>query len=94
MENRTIGVAASVLDYFEEIIMMKTLAPSPAWIEKTTLLSKDDVERVSSKMRKKFTGNIKQKVTDPLVDVALQLHSEDEQLKEWRCMVAELRKRG
>ena len=74
--------------------MMKTLAPTPAWIEKTTFLSKDDGECVSSKMRKKLTGNIKQKVTDPLVGVALQLKLEDEQLKEWRGKVAELRKRG
>ena len=74
--------------------MMKTMAPSPAWIEKTRLLSKDYAERVSSRIREKFTGNIRQKVIGPLVDVALQLQLEDEQLKEWRGKVAELRKRG
>jgi hypothetical protein len=74
--------------------MMKTLAPSPAWIEKTRLLSKDDAKRVSSRLLKKFTGNIRQKVIGPFVDAALQLQLEDEQLKEWRGKVAELRKRG
>jgi len=74
--------------------MMNTLAPSPGWIGKAILLSKDDVERVSSRIRKNFMGNIKQKVIDPLVEVALQLQLEDEQLKEWRGKVAELRKRG
>ena len=73
---------------------MKTLAPSPAWIEKALLLSKDDAECVLSRMRKKFTSKMKPKVIDPIVVVALQLQLEDEHLAEWRGKVTEIRKRG
>jgi len=61
---------------------MKTSAHLAEWIEKAMLLSKDDAERILARMRKKITRKMK------------QLQLEDEQLKEWRGKIAELRERG
>ncbi|MCX7168492.1 MAG: hypothetical protein NTV11_19780 [Rhodocyclales bacterium] len=94
MKNRIIGITASVLDYCKGRIVMKTSAHLAEWIEKAMLLSKDDAERILARMRKKITRKMKQDEIDPLVAVALQLQLEDEQLKEWRGKIAELRERG
>jgi hypothetical protein len=71
---------------------MKLTTPSPEWVEKAMLLSKEDAERILSRMRKKITRKLECEKLDPLSAVALQLQLEDEQLKEWRSKVAELRK--
>ncbi len=73
---------------------MKTSAPAAEWIEKAMLLSKEDAERVLSRMRKKITRKMEHEKIEPLIAVALQLQLEDEQLAAWRSKVAELRERG
>lgn len=72
---------------------MKSTAPSPEWIEKAMLLSKEDAEHILARMRKKITRRLEHQAIDPLAAVALQLQLEDEQLKEWRDKMAELRKK-
>lgn len=72
---------------------MKSTVPSPEWIERAMLLSKDDAERILARMRKKITRRLEHEAIDPLVAVALQLQLEDEQLKEWRDKMSELRRK-
>ncbi|MDO8291096.1 MAG: hypothetical protein Q7T44_17925 [Parvibaculum sp.] len=72
---------------------MKTDSPSPNYIEQAMLLSKDDAERLLSRMRRKLTSRLEREKIDPLHAVAFQLQFEDEQLKERRENLAELRKR-
>ena len=72
---------------------MKSTAPAPEWIEKAMLLSKDDAERILARMRKKIARRLEHETIDPLAAVALQLQLEDEQLKEWRDRLSELRKK-
>lgn len=73
---------------------MKPTTPSPEWIEKAMLLSKDDAEHILARMRKKISRRMAHETIDPLTAVALQLQMEDEQLKEWRDRVSELRKKN
>jgi hypothetical protein len=80
------------MSYNNERVAMKSTVPSPEWVEKAMLLSKDDAERVLARMRKKITRRLQHEKIDPLSAVALQLQLEDEQLKEWREKLAELRK--
>lgn len=70
---------------------MKLTTPSPEWVEKAMLLSKEDAERILSRMRKKITRKLECEKLDPLSAVALQLQLEDEQLNEWRQKMSELR---
>ena len=72
---------------------MKTNLPSPHYIEQAMQLSKEDAERLLARMRRKLTSRLEREKIDPLHAVALQLEFEDEQLKEWRENLAELRKR-
>jgi hypothetical protein len=72
---------------------MKKDSPSPNYIEQAMRLSKEDAERLLSRMRRKLTSRLEREKIDPLHAVAFQLQFEDEQLKEWRENLAELRKR-
>ncbi|MCX7167446.1 MAG: hypothetical protein NTV11_14390 [Rhodocyclales bacterium] len=72
---------------------MKLKEPSPEWVEKAMLLSKDDAERILARMRKKLTRKLERDELDPLQAVALQMQIEDEQLTEWRARIVELRRR-
>lgn len=72
---------------------MKSTAPSPEWIEKAMLLSRDDAERILARMRKKIVRRLEHEAIDPLAAVAMQLQLEDEQLKEWRNRMSELREK-
>jgi hypothetical protein len=71
---------------------MKHNIPSPAYVEQARLLSKEEAERVFSRMRKKLSYRLEQETIDPLEAVALQLQHEDEQLDEWRENLTKLRK--
>lgn len=71
---------------------MKLKTPSPEWVDKAKLLSRDEAERILARMRKKLTHKLEDDEIAPLEAVALQLQLEDEQLNEWRAKIAELRK--
>ncbi len=73
---------------------MKLTAPSPEWIEKAKLLSRDDAEHILARMRKKLTRRLDHEKIDPLEAVASQLQLEDEQLQEWRDKLAKLREQN
>ena len=71
---------------------MTQKTPSPAYLEQAKLLSREDAERVFSRMRKKLSLNLQHEKLDPVDAVALQLELEDDQLKAWRENLADLRK--
>lgn len=72
---------------------MKLTSASPDYMEKAMLLSREDAERILARMRKKISRRLEHDDIDPLEAVALQLQLEDEQLKEWRENLGELRKK-
>jgi hypothetical protein len=84
-------ILSHVLAYGKGVVSMKSTAPSPEWIQKAMLLSKDDAERILARMRKKIVRRLEHETIDPLAAVALQLQMEDEQLNEWRQKMSELR---
>jgi len=56
-------------------------------------LSKEDAERLFSRMRGKLTRRLEDKKLPPLEAIAIQLELEDEALKVWRERLAEIRKK-
>lgn len=54
------------------------------YLEKAKKLSKEQVERVQSRMRNKLTRRTEDKKLSELEALAIQLELEDEQLEEWR----------
>jgi len=65
--------------------------PSEEYLEKARLLSKEEKERLLSRMRSKLARRLEDKKLSALESVAIQLEVEDEELKEWREKMAELR---
>ena len=65
--------------------------PTKGYLEQAKALSKKDAERLMSRMGKKFTRRLEDKKLTPTDVQALQLELEDEQLKEWRKKLTELR---
>ena len=58
--------------------------PDDAYLEKVKKLTKEQVERLHSRMRNKLTRRAEDnKITD-IEALAIQLELEDEQLEEWR----------
>ena len=58
--------------------------PDDAYLAKANKLSKEQVERLHSRMRNKLTRRTEDnKITD-IEALAIQLELEDEQLEEWR----------
>ena len=49
---------------------MKLTEPSPEWVEKAMLLSKEDAEMIFSRMPKKITRKMDREKIDPLRAVA------------------------
>jgi len=72
---------------------MKLTSPKPEYIEKAKALSKEDAERIFSRMHGKLERNVNHYRIAPLEAVAMQLQREDEDLEEWRANVAKLRKK-
>jgi len=68
-------------------------APSETYIEKAKLLSKEDTERLLSRMRTKLMRRLEDKKLSTLEVVAIQLEIEDEDLDEWRKRWAELKQK-
>lgn len=70
-----------------------TKASSPEYLAKVKLLSKDEVERLLSRMSGKLPRRLEKDKLSQDEALAIQLELEDEQLAEWRKAMAEMRKR-
>ena len=71
--------------------MRKT--PSDEYLEKAKLLSKEETERLLSRMRSKLMRRLEDKKMSAAEVVAIQLEIEDEELSEWREKMTEIRKK-
>jgi hypothetical protein len=71
----------------------KKSSPKDDYIEKAKALTKREAERLMARMRKKFTRRLEDKKFSALEALALQLEFEDDQLKEWRKNLGEIRKK-
>lgn len=71
--------------------MKKT--PSDEYLEKAGQLSREETERVLSRMRSKMKRRLEDRKMSALEAVAIQLEKEDEELSEWRAKMAEIRKK-
>ena len=67
--------------------------PSDEYHEKARLLSKEETERLLSRMRSKLKRRLEDKKMNALEAVAIQLEKEDEELNEWRAKMAEIREK-
>ena len=65
--------------------------PTKEYLEKAKSLSKKDAELLLSRMGGKLTRRLEDKRLSAMEVLALQLELEDEQLREWRKKVAEIR---
>ncbi len=65
--------------------------PTKEFLEKAKSLSKKDAELLLSRMGGKLTRRLEDKRLSAMEVLALQLELEDEQLREWRKKVAEIR---
>lgn len=69
-----------------------TKVSSPAYLAKVKLLTKDETERLLSRMSGKLPRRLERDKLSKEEALAIQLELEDEQLKEWRKMMLELKK--
>jgi hypothetical protein len=72
---------------------MKIKSASPEYLERAATLSREDAERLFSRMRGKLARRLENEKIDSLDAVALQLQLEDEDLNEWRQRWEELSQR-
>lgn len=63
---------------------MKVNKADDKYIEKAKNLTKEEVERLQSRMRKKLTRRSDDKVLTKIEALAIQIELEDDQLAEWR----------
>lgn len=63
---------------------MKHRQASPEYMEKATALSREDAERLFSRMRRKLSHQLERAEIGSLEAIALQLQAEDDDLQEWR----------
>jgi hypothetical protein len=71
----------------------KRYSPKDEYLEKAKGLTKKDAERLMARMRGRFARRLEDNKFAAIEALALQLEFEDEQLKEWRKSVAEIRKK-
>ena len=71
--------------------MIKT--PAEEYVEQAKLLSKEETERLMSRMRAKLLRRLEDKRISDLEVVAIQLEIEDKELNEWREKLAVIRKK-
>lgn len=69
---------------------MKIKPPTQAYLDKAATLSREEAERLFSRMRGKLARRLENEKIPSLDAVALQLQMEDEDLDEWRERWAEL----
>ena len=67
--------------------------PSEEYLEKAKLLTKEETERLLSRMRAKLMRRLDDKNLSALDVVAIQLEIEDKELNEWREKMAEIKKK-
>jgi hypothetical protein len=67
---------------------------SDKYLEQARLLDKESTERLLSRMRAKLMRRLEEKKMTAVEAAALQLEIEEEDLKEWRERMAELRKKN
>ena len=67
--------------------------PTEAYLEQAKRLSKEETERVLSRIRPKLMRRLDDHNLSALEKAAIQLEHEDEALNEWREKVAEIKKR-
>jgi hypothetical protein len=67
---------------------------SDEYLEKAKQLTKEETERLLSRMRNKLLRRLADKKMSSLEVVAIQLEIEDEDLNEWRNKWAELKKKA
>jgi hypothetical protein len=72
--------------------MKKT--PDQEYLEKVTLLTEEETERLLSRMRGKLMRRLEDKKLSVLEVAAIQLEIEDGELNEWREKMAEIRKKS
>ena len=72
----------------------KVKKPDDAYLEKAKALSKKEAERLMSRMRGRYTRRLEDKRFSAIEALALQLEFEDEQLKEWRKQLSEIRRKA
>ena len=65
--------------------------PTKEYLERAKSLSKKDAELLLSRMGGKLTRRLEDKRLSAMEVLALQLELEEEQLREWRKKVAEIR---
>lgn len=65
--------------------------PSEKYLEKATLLGKEDRERLLSRTRTKLMRRLEDNKMTADEVIAIQLEIEDEDLEEWRTKWAELK---
>ena len=70
--------------------MKKT--PDAEYLEQAKLLTKEETERLLSRMRAKLMRRLEDKKLSALEVVAIQLEIEDKELNEWRERMAEIEK--
>jgi hypothetical protein len=78
-------------NYWERLKMTKV--SSPEYLAKVKTLSKDETERLLSRMTGKLPRRLEKDKLSREEALAIQLELEDEQLKEWRNMMQELKKK-
>ena len=72
---------------------MKYKQPADEYIVQAKLLTKEEAERLFARMRQRYLRGTKKEKLNPLEAVALQLEYEDEQLREWRDKMNDLKKK-
>jgi hypothetical protein len=73
------------------IAMSRT--PGEEYLEKAKQLSKEETERLLSRVRNKLVRRLEDKKMTPLEVAAVQLEIEDDDLKVWREKWAEIKKK-
>ena len=69
---------------------MKLKTALPEYLEKAASLTREEAERLFSRMRGKLIRKLEHDKIESLEAVALQLQLEDEDLNEWRQRWAEI----
>ncbi len=67
--------------------------PGEEYLEKAKQLSKEETERLLSRVRNKLVRRLEDKKMTPLEVAAIQLEIEDDDLKVWREKWAEIKKK-
>ena len=73
---------------------MKIKTPNQEYLEKAKLLTKEETERLRSRMSGKLPRRLEKEKLSTLEALAIQLELEDEQLNEWRERMNTIKEKG